>query len=69
MDLRKRHVPKILSDAAAEINAAEENIADFVRILTWEQIEHWQKDNEYIRSGYRRYVICVNVNIRNVIDC
>ena len=25
------------------------------RMLTWHQLEEWQKDNEYITQGYRRW--------------
>ena len=56
MDLRKQQVPEFLSKAATEIQAAEESIVEFVRTLTWEQIEHWQRDNEYIRTGYRKFI-------------
>lgn len=45
-----------ISDATATagIHEAEEKIVEFVKTLTWEQIEHWQRDNEYILSGYRK---------------
>jgi len=26
------------------------------RTLSWDELEDWQKDNEFITHGYRRYV-------------
>ena len=37
-----------------KIQAFEHEAVDFVKTLAWHQIEAWQQDNEYIRSGYRR---------------
>ena len=49
----KTHVT--LSDIAHGIESVEQEAVKFVKTLTWNQIEAWQKDNEYILSGYRRY--------------
>lgn len=27
------------------------------KTISWDELEEWQKDNEYIRTGYRRYVL------------
>lgn len=46
-----------LTHVVDDVKAVERETAVFVKTLTWAQIEHWQRDNEYIRAGYRRYDI------------
>ena len=53
MDLKQRK-PGRLAHAVEELKAAEKDAIEYIKTLTWEQIDEWQKDNEYILSGYRR---------------
>ena len=43
-----------LSHVFDEVKHVEQEAIDLVKTLTWHQIEEWQKDNEYIVTGYRR---------------
>lgn len=45
-----------LSHVVEVVKTAEDEAVEFVKTLAWTQIEHWQQDNEYILSGYRRSV-------------
>ena len=45
-----------LSHVFDEVKHVEQEAIDLVKTLTWHQIEEWQKDNEYIVTGYRRQV-------------
>lgn len=59
MDLRQRNTTDKIAHAIDEVKAAEHDAVEFVKTLTWTQLEEWQRDNEYITSGYRRCVeIC-----------
>ncbi|OCB90017.1 HlyIII-domain-containing protein [Sanghuangporus baumii] len=56
MDLRRRNpsLTRRISHAIDEVKTAENNALEYVKTLTWYQLEEWQKDNEYIVQGYRR---------------
>lgn len=51
--LRHRNGPK---STPALFNKEKRGQAPQSYTLTWNELEEWQKDNEYIVSGYRRYV-------------
>lgn len=52
--LRKKNSNKSES-IIQDIKTLEHEAIDYVKTLTWAQIEEWQKDNEYIIGGYRRF--------------
>lgn len=54
MDLKLRR-PGRLVEAVDELKTAQKEAIGYIKTLAWEQIEEWQKDNEYILSGYRRW--------------
>ena len=58
MDFRKRRnssLTRTISHVIDEVKTAEHNAMEYVKTLTWHQLEEWQKDNEYITQGYRRW--------------
>ncbi|KAH8113970.1 HlyIII-domain-containing protein [Phellopilus nigrolimitatus] len=54
MDVRQRKPSGKISHVIDEVKAAEHDAIEFVKTLTWAQLEDWQRDNEYIVNGYRR---------------
>ena len=54
MPLRERHLSDKISHVIDEVKTVEHEALAYVKTLTWHQIEAWQRDNEYILSGYRK---------------
>ncbi len=51
-EVKKRHIRNLGTSIIMEPSSAV--LTAKSRTLTWDEVSEWQRDNKYIRSGYRR---------------